>query len=96
VILAVLALGTAATAQESEAPAPNDEYWEEFQWGPKQINAAEGWQISTGTGETIAVVDSGVDLDHPDLAAKIVGGATFAGCNEDGSADPAEPCGDGD
>lgn len=96
VILAVLALGTAAAAQESEAPAPNDEYWEEFQWGPKQINAAEAWQISTGTGETIAVVDSGVDLEHPDLAAKIVGGATFAGCNDDGSANPNEPCGNGD
>jgi len=33
-------------------------------------------------GPAIAVVDSGVDLDHPDLAGKLVPGATFTGCAE--------------
>ena len=38
----------------------------------------------------IAIVDSGIDRSHPDLAAKIVGGATFTGCAAKG------PCGNGD
>jgi serine protease len=83
--LSVLAL-SAGTA----AAAPNDPYWN-LQWGPAQINASQAWTTSTGAGATIAVVDSGVDLDHPDLAGKIVGGATFFGC-------PTQPngCGNGD
>jgi subtilisin family serine protease len=50
------------------------------QWGIQQINADEAWATSTGVGQVIAVVDSGVDLGHPDLAGKLVAGATFSGC----------------
>ena len=82
-----LLAGSAATAQ---AAAPNDEYWG-LQWGPKQIQAPAAWNTSTGAGQTVAIVDSGIDLQHPDLAGKIVGGATFAGCGDD-----ADGCGDGD
>jgi serine protease len=39
----------------------------------------------------IAVVDSGVDLSHPDLSGKLVPGATFTGC-----ATAANGCGNGD
>jgi subtilisin family serine protease len=72
------------------AAATNDTYWN-LQWGPQQIRAPQAWQTSSGAGATIAIVDSGVDLDHPDLAGKIVGGATFFGC-------PSQPngCGNGD
>jgi thermitase len=34
----------------------------------------DAWNNSTGTGERVAVVDSGADLDHPDLATQLVGG----------------------
>ncbi|HET9674668.1 MAG TPA: S8 family serine peptidase [Gaiellaceae bacterium] len=50
------------------------------QWGLQQINADEAWATSTGAGQIVAVVDSGVDLAHPDLAGKLVPGTTFSGC----------------
>ena len=37
-------------------------------------DAPDAWDESTGLGERVAVVDSGVDLGHPDLAAQLVGG----------------------
>ncbi len=37
------------------------------------IGAPEAWDISTGAENVrIAIIDSGVDMDHPDLAGKIV------------------------
>lgn len=61
---------------------PNDPGYA-LQWGLTQIqdhdiNAAEAWNFSTGGSDiTIAIIDSGVDLDHPDLQAKIVPGYDF-------------------
>lgn len=87
-VAAVAGLRPAFTATESATP--DDEYYAEYQWGPKQINAEQAWNTSTGGGQVVAIVDTGIDLDHPDLDGKIAGGATFTGCAEDG------PCGDGD
>ncbi|HEX2045049.1 MAG TPA: S8 family serine peptidase [Gaiellaceae bacterium] len=77
-------------AVAAEASAPNDEYYG-LQWGPAQIDAEEAWSTSTGRGEVVAIVDSGVDLSHPDLKRKLVRGATFTGCAEDPNG-----CGNGD
>ncbi len=42
------------------------------QWGLAAINAPQGWNAASGTGQTIvAVVDTGVDLTHPDLKANL-------------------------
>ena len=88
-LVSVLALALAYAPTASAATAPNDTYWGQ-QWGPQQVRAPEAWSTSTGAGQVIAVVDSGVDLQHPDLVGKFVPGATFVGCADNG------PCGDGD
>ncbi len=58
---------------------PNDPYYTAaYQWALTRIEAPAAWDITTGAPNiTIAVIDTGVDLDHPDLAAKIVAGYDF-------------------
>ncbi len=86
----VVAAATVATTGLMITPAqaaPNDPLYAQ-QWGPQQVRAEQAWATSTGRGAVIAIVDSGVDLSHPDLKRKLVKGATFVDCNPS--------CGNGD
>jgi subtilisin family serine protease len=51
--------------------ATSDPYYSK-QWGLHKIKAEPAWALGAGTDSLIAIVDSGVDLTHPDLAAKVV------------------------
>lgn len=56
---------------------PNDPAWG-LQYNMVAIRAPHGWASSTGSSAvTIAIVDSGVDMTHPDLFGKIVAGHDF-------------------
>jgi subtilisin family serine protease len=46
-------------------------------WNYDAVRVSEAWALSTGEGIVIADVGSGVNLDHPNLAANIVGGYDF-------------------
>nr|WP_234969322.1 S8 family peptidase [Bacillus mediterraneensis] len=61
---------------QNAAPLPNDVlYKEKYQWNLPAIGAEKGWIVSRGSEEvTIAVVDTGVDLEHPDLKNRLVKG----------------------
>jgi len=72
------------------AGEPNDPAWWR-QWNLTQIDAPAAWDLSTGTNLVIAVVDTGVDLSHPDLSAKLVQGYDFA----NGDSDPQDDHGHG-
>jgi subtilisin family serine protease len=50
---------------------PNDNYYQARQWNLRQIGLPEAWVFTRGGAGPIAVIDTGVDLDHPDLGAKI-------------------------
>lgn len=43
-------------------------------WGIERVGAPLTWSRSTGSGVRVAVLDSGIDLDHPDLVRNIHGG----------------------
>lgn len=69
----------------TELPAvPNDTGFP-LQWGLNYINAPAAWDINKGsTSIKIAILDSGVDLSHEDLSAKLVTGYDFV----DGDSSP--------
>jgi subtilisin family serine protease len=50
---------------------PNDSLFPS-QWALTQINAPAAWDVVTGTTDVaIAVIDSGIDTTHPDLAGQL-------------------------
>ena len=60
---------------------PNDPGYSS-QWYLSKISAPAGWDINQGSVNIpIAIIDSGVDADHPDLAAKLVTGYNFVNNN---------------
>lgn len=44
------------------------------QWHLQRLSAPQAWTASTGEGVTIAVIDSGVDAEHPDLKGRVLPG----------------------
>jgi thermitase len=55
---------------------PNDPYFGS-EWHLNKVNAPAAWDLSQGGGVTIAILDSGVDGSHADLAAQMVPGYNF-------------------
>ncbi|MDF2927089.1 MAG: peptidase [Paenibacillaceae bacterium] len=52
----------------NEAAAPNDALYSRYQWNLPIIETLQGWGIDRGSEDVqVAVVDTGVDLNHPDL-----------------------------
>lgn len=48
------------------------------QWHLDAMGAEEIWQLSTGKGVTVAVIDSGVEDTHPDLRGQVLDGKDLA------------------
>lgn len=65
---------------------PNDLYYQRYQWNLPLIEAEAGWKITQGNDTVkIAVVDTGVDLEHPDLVKRLTTG--FNALTESSDAD---------
>ena len=62
---------------------PNDPYFAS-QWHHAKIMSPSAWELGVGsTGVPIAIIDSGVDPNHPDLMAKLQPGYNFLANNSD-------------
>lgn len=73
-----VALGTPSASCVASAPPPSpsppDDTFFDEQWGLQDpslpwpgINALAAWETTRGADQVIAIVDTGVDLTHPDL-----------------------------
>ena len=69
---------------------------QETPWGVNKIGAPSVWATSRGAGVHVAILDTGIDYDHPDLDDNIDGGVYFAGwiwdeiSGKDGSTNPTD------
>ena len=60
--------------ESSRVKATEPPQAKEIPWGVKRVNAPAAWRITRGQGVKIAVIDTGIDNDHPNLKANVAGG----------------------
>lgn len=54
---------------------PNDALYQPFQWNMRRIGAEQLWDLRpSAPNVVVAVLDTGVDLEHPDLKPNLVDG----------------------
>ncbi len=72
-------------AKPPKTPPPQPA--EVLPWGVDRIDADLAWATTRGAGIKVAVIDTGIDLDHPDLKENIKGGYNALNprksCNDD-------------
>ncbi|MDG1950470.1 MAG: S8 family serine peptidase [bacterium] len=70
-LVTLLALSMTFASVPVHALTPDDEFLDE-QWYLETIDAYAAWDMETGDGSVVvAILDTGVDLDHPDLESNI-------------------------
>lgn len=73
--------------RRAHAVTPNDPYFAASNGGtgqwylqasePAALNAVEAWGVTQGSNSVVAVLDTGVRFDHPDLSGKLLAGQDF-------------------
>ncbi|MFF4212688.1 S8 family serine peptidase [Streptomyces sp. NPDC001796] len=63
----------------TSAPIASADAVRDAQWPLTVYDAEKVWKTSQGAGVTVAVVDSGVDANQPDLTGQVLAGKDFTG-----------------
>lgn len=71
---ALISVSVLAAAQPAAADAIRDrEYW------LTDYSFQKAWNLTRGEGVTVAVIDTGIDGNHPDLKGALIGGTDLSG-----------------
>ena len=76
------------TPETAIGTAPNTP----VEWWAARSNFPAAWDVSTGAGATVAIIDTGAETSHPELADRVLGAASF---DADGSAATNDSVGHG-
>ncbi|MFP4661767.1 MAG: S8 family serine peptidase [Halanaerobiales bacterium] len=59
---------------------PQEQYYNSYQWNMVNMNMEAAWDVSTGDSSVVvAVLDTGIIPDHPDLKGNLLQGADMIG-----------------
>jgi len=73
-----IAQAAVAPVGEASTPVlPSDPLFRANQWGMQRIGAPRAWAISQGSTIRVAVIDSGIDIDHPEFAGRVLPGKNY-------------------
>lgn len=77
-LVALALAGSTLTAALTAAPAHADA-WRDKEYWLAESGITKAWEVSRGANVKVAVIDSGVDGKHPDLAGVLAGGVDVSG-----------------
>lgn len=69
--------------KENAASSEDADLYEKYQWDIKKVtNNGESYKLGTGNHNVVVgIIDTGIDENHPDLKANILGGENFVPAN---------------
>ncbi|WP_400160493.1 S8 family serine peptidase [Arthrobacter sp. BPSS-3] len=78
-LIAVALAGASAAATLTVAPAAVADSTRDKEYWLAESGITKAWEVSKGAGVKVAVIDSGVDGKHADLAGALAGGTDISG-----------------
>ncbi len=77
------ARNAAGDADGANGETPNDVLFQRYQWNLPITKTLQGWHLGKGSENVkVAVIDTGVDLNHEDLQGHLLKGVNFVDENE--------------
>ncbi|MFV2107485.1 type VII secretion-associated serine protease mycosin [Micromonospora sp. LOL_015] len=89
VLPVVAAVPASAAPGSCRSPADPGPVIPQISWHQRWLAPERGWPVTDGSGVRVAVIDSGVDDDHPQLSGQVAAGFDLTGVEVNGTVDCA-------